>query len=231
MTMSRVPGMGARRWQKCDEPDELLLWLSEDESRTSQRKNTLLGLACLRRVEDVLDDPRTSALLDVLERYADGAATREELSEARKAAAAADGERGGRGDAWGMAYRALNEFYLSVPFTTCQYAAAAYAERLCSPEKPWHRINAEEGAFQCHLLRDVFGDPFRPGRIEPTWRTPDVLALAGAVYQEKAFDRLPILADALEEAGCTDARVRKHCRGEGVHVKGCWVVDLVLGKS
>src|SRR5262249_19732568 len=82
------------------------------------------------------------------------------------------------------------------------------------------------------LVRDLIGNPFRPpNALNPAWRTPDVLGLARSAYYERAFDRLPILGDALEDAGCTDAVILDHCRGPGPHVRGCWVVDLILGKS
>jgi hypothetical protein len=63
------------------------------------------------------------------------------------------------------------------------------------------------------------------------WNESTVTELAQAIYTDRAFDRLPILADALEEAGCTDAAILEHCRGPGPHVRGCWVVDLLLGKE
>jgi hypothetical protein len=81
------------------------------------------------------------------------------------------------------------------------------------------------------LLREIFGNPFRPVAVEAYWRTGNVVGLAQAIYQDHAFDRMPILADALEDAGCTNEVVLAHCRGEGPHVPGCWVVDLVLGKE
>ena len=84
------------------------------------------------------------------------------------------------------------------------------------------------------LLRDIFGNPFRPVAAEPSWTTWNggvVVKLAGSTYEGRAFERLPVLADALEEAGCTDADLLAHCRGGGEHVRGCWVVDLLLGKS
>ncbi|OAI53023.1 hypothetical protein AYO44_16370 [Planctomycetaceae bacterium SCGC AG-212-F19] len=82
-----------------------------------------------------------------------------------------------------------------------------------------------------NLVRDIFGNPFRPVTIEPAWRTSTVTSLAQGIYDQRAFDRLPILADALEDAGCSNANVLNHCRGGGEHVRGCWVVDLVLGKE
>jgi hypothetical protein len=81
------------------------------------------------------------------------------------------------------------------------------------------------------LLRDIFGNPFRPVEADPAWLTSDVVALARGIYEEKAFDRMPILADALQDAGCNNDDVLAHCREPGEHVRGCWVVDLVLGKS
>jgi hypothetical protein len=83
----------------------------------------------------------------------------------------------------------------------------------------------------CILLRDIFGDPFQPVAIAPSWLTPRALKLALGIYEERAFDRMPILGDALEEAGCTDEAILDHCRQDREHVRGCWVVDLVLGKE
>jgi hypothetical protein len=92
------------------------------------------------------------------------------------------------------------------------------------------RVQAH-GAVQCTLLRCIFGNPFRSVTLDPSWLTCTVTSLAQAIYTDRAFDRLPILADALEDAGCTDADILAHCRGGGEHVRGCWVVDLLLGKT
>jgi hypothetical protein len=81
------------------------------------------------------------------------------------------------------------------------------------------------------LLRELFGNPFRPVTADPAWLTPTVIALAEGIYQESAFDRLPILADALQDAGCDSEDVLNHCRYEGVHVRGCWVSDLLTGRK
>jgi hypothetical protein len=95
----------------------------------------------------------------------------------------------------------------------------------------WTLARKKQEVFLATLLRDIFGNPFRPVSFDPAWRMGNVLSLAQAIYDERAFERLPILADALEDAGCTNADVLGHCRGGGEHVRGCWVVDLVLGKS
>lgn len=81
------------------------------------------------------------------------------------------------------------------------------------------------------LIRDVFGNPFRPVTLDPVWGTATVRQLAEVVYHERAFERMPILADALEEAGCHDTEILRHCRGSGPHARGCWAVDLLLGKE
>lgn len=91
-----------------------------------------------------------------------------------------------------------------------------------------------EKARQATLLRDVFGNPFRPAHAEPawlTWNDGTVVRMAKAIHDERRFDELPMLGDALEDAGCTDADILTHCRGPGPHVRGCWVVDLLVGKA
>jgi hypothetical protein len=75
------------------------------------------------------------------------------------------------------------------------------------------------------------GNPFRPVTLNLSWLTSDVLALARQVYDSRDFSPMPVLADALQDAGCEEEAVLSHCRGDLVHVRGCWVVDLLLGKG
>jgi hypothetical protein len=84
---------------------------------------------------------------------------------------------------------------------------------------------------QVSILRCLFGNPFRPSILHFSWRTATVLALAKGIYESLEFSSMPILADALEDAACDDCDILEHCRGLGPHVRGCCVVDLVLGKS
>jgi hypothetical protein len=86
-------------------------------------------------------------------------------------------------------------------------------------------------ATNAALLREIFGNPFRPVAFDPAWRTPSVAAIAQTIYTERRFADMPILADALEEAGCTKADLLDHCRGAGEHTLGCWALDLILGKE
>ncbi len=90
----------------------------------------------------------------------------------------------------------------------------------------------KEQYAQSDLIRDIVGNPFRPVTFYPSWTTDTSLTLARAVYDSRDFSAMPILADALQDAGCDDDAVLGHCRDpKPVHVRGCWVVDLVLGKS
>jgi len=95
----------------------------------------------------------------------------------------------------------------------------------------WKNLHSEENAFQQRVLLDLFGNLFLPVAVNPTWFTPTVTCLAQAIYEDRAFDRMSILADALEDAGCTNQDILNHCRQPGEHCRGCWVVDLLLGKE
>jgi hypothetical protein len=85
---------------------------------------------------------------------------------------------------------------------------------------------------QADLLRDLFGNPFRPVAFSPEWRTDTAVSLAHQMYESRDFSPMPILADALQDAGCENDDVLDHCRDASLtHVRGCWVVDGVLGKE
>ena len=95
-------------------------------------------------------------------------------------------------------------------------------------DKRQHNANAAHTA----LCRDIFGNPFQPITFTPAWRTSDVLLLARGIYEERAFDRMPILADALQDAGCDATQLLDHLRDtNATHVRGCWALDLVLEKE
>jgi hypothetical protein len=101
------------------------------------------------------------------------------------------------------------------------------------PQQPPDREAACRRQFEVvrPYILCIFGNPFRPVAVDPAWLTSTVVQLAQGIYDDRAFDRLPILADALQDAGCDNDDVLNHCRGDGPHARGCWVVDLVLGKS
>jgi hypothetical protein len=107
----------------------------------------------------------------------------------------------------------------------------AFVPELTPNRRTARLAGVQEKAAQAALLRDIFGNPFRPVTFAPSWRTDTVLSLARQMYDLRDFSAMPILADALQDAGCDNDDVLDHCRGPGPHVRGCWVVDLVLGKE
>lgn len=95
----------------------------------------------------------------------------------------------------------------------------------------WPTPLQRELAAHCDIVREIFGNPFRSPSFFPEWRTDTAVTLARQMYDSREFSAIPILADALQDAGCDSADILEHCRGAGPHVRGCWVVDLVLGKE
>ncbi|QJW95093.1 hypothetical protein FTUN_2619 [Frigoriglobus tundricola] len=107
-------------------------------------------------------------------------------------------------------------------------------ESLVHPGQPIPLLTSEETQDCCWLLRDIFGDRgavLTSPEWQEAWRTDTAIALARQMYESRDFGAMPILADALQDAGCDNADILTHCRGPGPHVRGCWVVDLVLGKG
>lgn len=94
-----------------------------------------------------------------------------------------------------------------------------------------HDVGLVNSVMQSAILREIFGNPFRPVTFNLAWLTSTVVALAQTIYDERTFDRLSELADALVDAGCDNQDILNHCRSEGPHVRGCWVVDVVLGRE
>ncbi len=210
--------MTEAEWLVATDPTFLLTALSEGSGLgISERKARLFGCCIRHRIWPVLCDERSRHALDVSERFADGLATPDELVAAKK-----------------DAFAAAEAVQSSFGGDSEQYQAAAGLLWAISPES---KRNLRAGLWSadptdvCNFLRDIFGNPFRPVSLDPAWRTSTVLALASGIYEERAFDRLPILADALQDAGCDHADILTHCGGSGPHVRGCWVIDLVLGKS
>jgi hypothetical protein len=180
--------------------------------RISDRKLRLYGCAGCRRLWPFLRDERSRKAVEVSERYADGLASEAELQAAavlaQEAATALQAVRFGANAA------------LTAAMTT--QTAAQAAER------------AAVAAADADMLRDLCGNPFRAVRLDPSWLSWNdgtVPKMAQAIYEDRLFKDLPILADALEEAGCNRADLLLHCRLPGLHQRGCWVLDLLLGKE
>jgi hypothetical protein len=240
-------------WLACTDPKPMLAFLS---GRASDRKLRLFAVACCRRVLHLLDDAhQTSA--DLSEEYADTqrrgglhAARRVREQSARRMS---EEEYDAGTDVAYFRARARNWAASSVweaarprPATAAKAhhpAAVALSWCLRADEEerglvtdPLLRVgpSALEAEAQANLLRDIFGNPFRPAKLRKSWLKKNgdaVVRLAQTIYDERAFGRMPELADALEDAGCTDTVILGHLRGPGPHVSGCSAVDLILGKE
>jgi hypothetical protein len=234
--------MTESEWLACEDPYAMLKVL---EGRASERKWHLFAVACCRRYWDLLREEGSRTAVLVAERFADGLATREELAGAREEA----NWTAGGGDGFGperccmdLDDRPYNSAaaagVIEATFDILESRKTA-ADLAGLPRSQWVKSHAgltnEQWVDECRavadLLRDIFGNPFPPITIDPARLTPNVVAVAWTIYQERAFDRMPELAEALEAAVCSDAEILRHCRQPGPHVRGCWVVDLILGKS
>jgi hypothetical protein len=214
------------------------------------RKFRLFALACCDRIAGHITDPRSQAAVRFAEQHVEAG-----VKGRRGRPAVVAGARTACSLAYALprtavtpedAARALLEINAAHAadgaLDTVSYHAALFCSGFASNTVGWASGHAAyeaaqrgEKAVQADLVRDVFGPlPFREVAVAPpwlTWNAGAVPRLAQAIYEERAFDRLPILADALEEAGGTDAALLGHCRAPGPHVRGCWVIDLLLGKG
>lgn len=192
----------------------------------SGRKLRLLACALCRQVWPLLTDEAARRAVEVAERLADGNATEADRRRAefhpQPLAASVP-----TGSPELSAYRAaIACAYALEPRPGWQFARLPfYVAAACAPAEK--EVAAQ--ALQAAIVRDLF-QPFRSVAFEPRWRTSDAVGVACATYEDRAFDRMSILADALMDAGCEDVQVIGHCRSKGPHFRGCWVVDLVLDK-
>jgi len=220
------------------------------EGKVSDRKCYLFSLACLRRIYRLLTDERCRKLVEVYERFVDNLASNDERASVEKGFAipyeAGELEDGGGGNALealrnlacyrgaAAAFSIAHAAADAVVYVTAESAPADDQGAKSSPTSvtEWRSATAAECLAQAALVRDILRPlPFRPILIDPAWLTTTVPTLARIIYEDRAFNRMPELADALEQAGCTNADILAHCRQPGEHVRGCWVVDLLLGKE
>ena len=206
-------------------------------------------MACCRRIQHLFSETRWQDCLNVAERYADRRAKRTELAAACPDAPGSQTRRA-------TYAHLLRQFGETAVRWACETKKRVYAAQVAMnaacvvaysalpPDEPyvppaqsryykrWAAAETVEEAGQITLLYEVCGSPFRPVTFNPAWRTSDVVLLARGIYDERAFDRMPILADAIQDAGCDNDDVLDHCRDTSLaHVRGCWVVDAVLEKE
>jgi hypothetical protein len=210
--------MTEAEWHASGDP---LLMMDSLKGRVSDRKLRLFACACVRSGWHVLHDDRHRQAVEATEAYADGIGKKSDLKAVRLAVTAARRDLRVRLNGTSTHPHDFSEHELS-------YAVSD----LASEQNFLRVVNEVLFGMEPHtLLRDIVGNPFRPVAFDPRWRSADAVGLARGIYDERAFDRLPLLADALMDAGCDHEQVLGHCRSEGPHVRGCWVVDLVLGKA
>jgi hypothetical protein len=219
--------MTEAKWLKCREPSPMFDFI---ESSASIRRCRLLACALCRRIWDQLTDYRSQRVVQIVEGVVDGLVNELQIPTAWDDARAAAGPQSiggmtGIGDI--------------VPPNSEARSAAAYTATtmpqglltvLVSSARASENPKTEL-MEQCKLFRDIFGNPFRPVSFDSNWRTTTAIQLARQMYDSRDFSAMPILADALQDAGCDNADILDHCRGPGPHVRGCWVMDLVMGKE
>jgi hypothetical protein len=221
-------------WQRSTDPAAMLAFL--DDSRTlSERNARLIGVACCRRIWPLLNEESITAV-EIAELYADGQATAKELESALS-------------EAW----RACQQFEMDQPAMLAAEAvawvtmednprvSAAARIRMTQVElvlrgvKETARLcrlctsSADEAAAQAAIVRDI-ANPFRGARSTNSWECATIISLAQSIYSERKFDLMPALGAALSDAGCTELSVLEHCARPD-HVKGCFLVDMLLGKE
>jgi hypothetical protein len=207
--------MNEAEWLTVVAPDAMLDWVAP---RATDRKLRLLAVACCRRVARLSRARWLEGVLATAERIAEGA--EEPPPESRPSPFPAL-----RRDPAGC------HLVRSLTGPSAEAAARAAAEWAAGVATrtgdTW-----QEKWFRAVLLCDILGNPFRPVALAPSWQTDTVLALARRVYDAREFSAMPILADALQDAGCDNATILDHCRDpQPAHARGCWVVDLVLGNQ
>jgi hypothetical protein len=202
--------MTEAEWLACDDPKPMLEFL---QGKASDRKLRLLAVAFCRIAGELFAADRAlPALLSFVERLAEGEVV----------AALAPSVPCGEPNPSGELHPSLIHPNASVSAWNTA-SIVAFTDRQSNPLP-----------LLAAVLRDSFGNPFRPRRFDPdwfVWNEGTIRRLAQGIHEDRAYDRLPILGDALEDAGCADADILSHLRSPGPHVRGCWPLDLILGKQ
>ncbi len=216
--------MTAEEWDRSDDVWQMLH--NAKEKTGDLRKLSFFGTACCWRHECwLLPESRAvlsefEILLDQLPVRTRGTVLKAGEPLCRRANDVVDPMR--RGDT------ATHPLRLAVAKSVCYAVLGDYF----GTKGYFTELDPNELVPQLALLRDIFGNPFRPVVFDPAWCTSTAVAIAKGMYDSRDFSAMPILADALQDAGCENDDILNHCRDpQQVHVRGCWVVDLVLGKS
>ena len=210
--------MTEEEWLTSDEWETLLNSL--DLGLSNERKARLYACACCHRIKHNFTERGLHALATA-ERFADGQANREDLLAIRPEPQHLSDDFGT--DRLSSHAACFVVFFWEAP---SNFLSAALYAALAADEG-----SEVERRYQAALVREIFGNPFRPVAFDPAWRTDTAVAVARQMYDSRNFGAMPILADALQDAGCEDEHILAHCRDTSApHVRGCWVCDLVLAK-
>jgi len=247
--------MTEAEWLACTNPERMLEFL---RGKASDRKVRLFAVACCRRVWSSLEHEEFRDAVRKAESFADGLADRAEMLAAHEKARTIFVNLHGKDNGPGAALTASSipgaqksfmqrvadalddpwwedEFDKGDPLgpalVTARHAARAAVDLQGERNVLDSAARVAEQREQTALLHCLFGNPFRPRPVTDAWLNPEVTALADGIYVERAFNRMPLLADALEASGCRNADLIEHCRSGREHARGCWVVDSLLGKA
>lgn len=228
-------------WLSAKHPEPMLNALRD---RISDRKLRLFACACCRCVPFQLADHRSRQAVEVAERFAEGLSSQAELDHARQEAKLAHfsaAERACYADAWEAARRAALFAAKGVAYPARKRAArmgeAGRPERT-DLQSVRHAALLNElrvtRQTQADLLREIVGNPFRSVNVDASWlgaNQATVLKIVQQIDDERSFENLSNLGDALEAAGCTETDILSHCHADKPHAPGCWVVDLLLNRT
>ena len=227
------------RWADCNDVSQMLD-IIRDAGQTSVRKLRLFAVSCCRRIWSLFPNDRCRQMVEAAELFADGLISDRDLAGADNdlSHVAWDSIPPDQPDweyVFGFALHAAEYLTeknaITLAWGSAEHSSNASAAAASRTSGTHIQVAKErEDASQASILRDIFGNPFRLVTLDQRWLSTTVLDLAGTIYQERAFERLPILADALMDAGCDSEEIINHCHSGGQHVRGCWVVDSLLAK-
>jgi hypothetical protein len=223
------PNMTEAEWLSSRRLKGILWWVKRG---VCERQLRLFACACCAAVEDAITPAKIRETITIAERYADGLASEEERTIAWQWTSDLVGEAvelmGEVAGGWGYALQNQAQA------TATAVVALAPPGQVVQTLEYFHWVWHQSPPVWCDLLRDIVGNPFnpRPADLISAFRKDGTInAIAQSIYEERRFADLPILADAMEDAGCTEPAILDHLRKPGVHVRGCWLVDRLLAKD
>ena len=219
-------------WLRCTDPEPMLDHLYTSEP---SRKMQLIAAACLRRIEHLLTDEGCRGAILAIECEAmDDADFRKAYDAAyggwdRMASAAYDGNYS-TALLRAMSSAGLAAWHAIDGDMQCVGEVADSVAAFAAPDKTpqWFAARQAESTTQSSIIREIMGNPFRSIAFSPTWRTSEVVAIARRAYENREFSSMPRLGSALAAVGCNNSHILEHCQQTSKHVRGCWVIDLVL---